>query len=163
VSRTQYQYTLEDPDQATEFWTAKLMATASHSGAFAIWPRTSRLPAWPPPSPWGRRVNRFPAWASRRKRSPDALRCLLDSASFDALYPSVNQYQIVLETHPSFRRTLEITGHLRAFCSGSTASHTGSSVATSRTTSSGNSASSAAQPFRFPIRLSAPVLPILAP
>jgi len=52
VSRTQYQYTLEDPDQRElNYWTAKLMANCRRFRSFATWRPTSRLPVSPPLSP----------------------------------------------------------------------------------------------------------------
>ena len=49
VSRTQYQYTLEDPDlNELNLWTAKLVDKLKHCPSCATLRPTSRQAAWPP-------------------------------------------------------------------------------------------------------------------
>ena len=86
VSRTQYQYTLEDPDpRELNFWTAKLMAKLqAHSGASRPGHRPAnfgsrRLPRHRP----GHRLPHGHHAASDR---PDALRCLWAAAGFHPVH-----------------------------------------------------------------------------
>ena len=118
VSRTQFQYTLEDPDQRElNYWTAKLMAKLEaipELRDLATDQQTSGLAA-------SLTIDRVTA--SRMGITPQAIDQLLYDAfgqrQVSTLYTQVNQYHIVLETQPEFQKNpVEITGHLRAFCSG---------------------------------------------
>jgi multidrug efflux pump len=102
VSRTQYQYTLEDPDQAElNFWTGKLMAklkTIPQLRDLATDQQTSGLSS-------SLIVDRVTA--SRMGISPQ----MIDQTLYDAfgqrqvstLYTQLNQYHVVLETQPDFQ------------------------------------------------------------
>jgi multidrug efflux pump len=147
VSRTQYQYTLEDPDlQELNYWTAKLMAklhTIPELRDLATDQQTSGLAA----SLVMDRVT-----ASRMGITPQAV----DQTLYDAfgqrqvstLYTQLNQYHIILETQPDFQKNpaklqdIYIRSALAptALTTGSTSSGSGNGTVTS-TTASGNSAS----------------------
>jgi len=102
VSRTQYQYTLEDPDlQELNFWTAKLMAKLSvipELRDLATDQQTSGLAA-------SLIVDRVTA--SRMGITPQTI----DQTLYDAfgqrqistMYTQLNQYHIILETQPDFQ------------------------------------------------------------
>jgi multidrug efflux pump len=102
VSRTQYQYTLEDPDlQELNYWTAKLMAklsTIPELRDLATDQQTSGLSA-------SLIVDRVTA--SRMGITPQTI----DQTLYDAfgqrqistMYTQLNQYHIILETQPDFR------------------------------------------------------------
>jgi multidrug efflux pump len=102
VSRTQYQYTLEDPDQAElNLWTGKLMAklkTIPELRDLATDQQTSGLSS-------SLIVDRVTA--SRMGISPQ----MIDQTLYDAfgqrqvstLYTQLNQYHVVLETQPDFQ------------------------------------------------------------
>jgi multidrug efflux pump len=147
VSRTQYQYTLEDPDQQElNYWTAKLMAklhTIPELRDLATDQQTSGLAA----SLVMDRVT-----ASRMGITPQAV----DQTLYDAfgqrqvstLYTQLNQYHIILETQPDFQKNpaklqdIYIRSALAptALTTGSTSSGSGNGTVTS-TTAGGNSAS----------------------
>jgi multidrug efflux pump len=147
VSRTQYQYTLEDPDQQElNYWTAKLMAklhTIPELRDLATDQQTSGLAA-------SLVIDRVTA--SRMGITPQAV----DQALYDAfgqrqvstLYTQLNQYHIILETQPDFQKNpaklqdIYIRSALAptALTTGLTSSNSGSGTVTS-TTASGNSAS----------------------
>jgi len=102
VSRTQYQYTLEDPDQSElNYWTAKLMAKLKQMPELrdlATDQQTSGLTA-------SLVVDRVTA--SRMGITPQAV----DQTLYDAfgqrqvntLYTQLNQYHVILETQPDFQ------------------------------------------------------------
>jgi multidrug efflux pump len=102
VSRTQYQYTLEDPDQnELNYWTAKLMAKLNQMPELrdlATDQQTSGLTA-------SLVVDRVTA--SRMGITPQAV----DQTLYDAfgqrqvntLYTQLNQYHVILETQPDFQ------------------------------------------------------------
>jgi multidrug efflux pump len=147
VSRTQYQYTLEDPDQQElNYWTAKLMAklhTIPELRDLATDQQTSGLAA----SLVMDRVT-----ASRMGITPQAV----DQTLYDAfgqrqvstLYTQLNQYHIILETQPDFQKNpaklqdIYIRSALAptALTTGSTNPNSGNGTVTS-TTAGGNSAS----------------------
>src|SRR5580692_9382059 len=140
VSRTQYQYTLEDPDQRElNFWTAKLMAKLQaipELRDLATDQQTSGLAA-------SLVIDRVTA--SRMGITPQAIDQLLYDAygqrQVSTLYTQVNQYHIVLETQPDFQKNPSKLNDIyvrSALASG--ALTTGSGTVTS-TTASGNSAS----------------------
>jgi multidrug efflux pump len=145
VSRTQYQYTLEDPDpRELNFWTAKLMAKLQaipELRDLATDQQTSGLAA-------SLVIDRVTA--SRMGITPQAI----DQALYDAfgqrqistLYTQLNQYHIVLETQPEFQKNPSKLQDIYVRSAlAPTALTTGSSTQTiTATTASGNSASSAA-------------------
>jgi multidrug efflux pump len=144
VSRTQYQYTLEDPDQRElNLWTAKLMAklqTIPELRDLATDQQTSGLAA-------SLTIDRVTA--SRMGITPQAIDQLLYDAygqrQVSTLYTQLNQYHIVLETQPEYQKNpsklddIYVRSAL-APTALTTSSGTGTVTAT---TASGNSASSA--------------------
>jgi multidrug efflux pump len=144
VSRTQYQYTLEDPNQSElNFWTAKLMAklkTIPELRDLATDQQTSGLAA-------SLIIDRVTA--SRMGITPQAI----DQTLYDAfgqrqvstMYTQLNQYHIVLETQPEFQKNPSKLQDIYVRSAlAPTALTTGSSGTVTSTTASGNSASSAA-------------------
>jgi len=156
VSRTQYQYTLEDPDQRELNYVdgqadAKLQAIPELRDLAT----TSRLP-----------VGRLPhidrvtasAWASRRKRSTRCFTMLLDSAKFDALHPG-EPVPHRLETQPEFQKNpsklQDIYVRLLWPPTALTTGSSGTQTARRRRLPAIRFLC-CAQPFAVPIRLSAP-------
>jgi len=146
VSRTQYQYTLEDPDQSElNDWTAKLMAKLQaipELRDLATDQQTSGLAA-------SLTIDRVTA--SRMGITPQAIDQLLYDAfgqrQVSTLYTQVNQYHIVLETQSDFQKNPSKLQDIYVRSAlAPTALTTGSSgtQTVTATTSSGNSASSAA-------------------
>ncbi len=146
VSRTQYQYTLEDPDQRElNYWTAKLMAKLQaipELRDLATDQQTSGLAA-------SLTIDRVTA--SRMGITPQAIDQMLYDAfgqrQVSTLYTQVNQYHIVLETQPEFQKNPSKLQDIYVRSAlAPTALTTGSSgtQTVTATTSSGNSASSAA-------------------
>jgi multidrug efflux pump len=153
VSRTQYQYTLEDPDlNELNQWTARLMKkleAVPELRDLATDQQTSGLAA-------SLVIDRVTA--SRMGITPQAIDQLLYDAfgqrQVSTMYTQVNQYHIVLETQPEFqtnptklqdiyvRSALAPTALTTGATSSSSSSSSGGTV--TATTSSGNSASSAA-------------------
>ena len=145
VSRTQYQYTLEDPDQhELNFWTAKLMAklqTIPELRDLATDQQTSGLAA-------SLTIDRVTA--SRMGITPQAIDQLLYDAygqrQVSTLYTQLNQYHIVLETLPEYQKNpTKLNDIYVRSALAPTALTTSSGTGTiTATTASGNSASSAA-------------------
>ncbi len=145
VSRTQYQYTLEDPDQRElNFWTAKLMAKLQTIPALrdlATDQQTSGLAA-------SLTIDRVTA--SRMGITPQAIDQLLYDAygqrQVSTLYTQLNQYHIVLETLPEYQKNpTKLSDIYVRSALAPTALTTSSGTGTvTATTASGNSASSAA-------------------
>ncbi|MGC1786335.1 MAG: efflux RND transporter permease subunit [Terriglobales bacterium] len=149
VSRTQYQYTLEDPNQSElNFWTAKLMAklkTIPDLRDLATDQQTSGLAA-------SLVIDRVTA--SRMGITPQAIDQLLYDAfgqrQVSTMYTQVNQYHIVLETQPEFQKNpsklqdIYVRSALAptALTTGSSSTSSNSGTITA-TTSTGNSASTA--------------------
>ncbi len=146
VSRTQYQYTLEDPNQSElNYWTAKLMAKLQaipELRDLATDQQTSGLAA-------SLVIDRVTA--SRMGITPQAI----DQTLYDAfgqrqvstLYTQLNQYHIILETQPEFQKNPSKLQDIYVRSAlASTALTTGPSTTqtVTATTASGNSASSAA-------------------
>ena len=145
VSRTQYQYTLEDPNQSElNFWTAKLMAKLQaipELRDLATDQQTSGLAA-------SLVIDRVTA--SRMGITPQAIDQMLYDAygqrQVSTMYTQLNQYHIVLETQPEFQknpsrlRDLYVRSALAS--SALTTGSSGTQTITA-TTASGNSASSA--------------------
>jgi len=145
VSRTQYQYTLEDPDQRElNYWTAKLMAKLQaipELRDLATDQQTSGLAA-------SLVIDRVTA--SRMGITPQAIDQMLYDAygqrQVSTMYTQLNQYHIVLETQPDFQKNPSKLQDLYVRSAlASTALTTGASSTQTitATTSSGNSASSA--------------------
>jgi multidrug efflux pump len=99
VSRTQYQYTLEDPDQnELNLWTKRCFVNKAEEAcrSCAMWPPTSRRAGWPPSLVIDR------VTASRMGITPQ----MIDETLYDAfgqrqistLYTQLNQYHVILET-----------------------------------------------------------------
>jgi multidrug efflux pump len=145
VSRTQYQYTLEDPNQSElNFWTAKLMAklrTIPELRDLATDQQTSGLAA-------SLVIDRVTA--SRMGITPQAIDQMLYDAfgqrQVSTLYTQLNQYHIVLETQPEFQKNPSKLQDIYVRSAlAPTALTTGASngQTVTATTASGNSASSA--------------------
>ena len=145
VSRTQYQYTLEDPNQSElNYWTAKLMAklqTIPELRDLATDQQTSGLAA-------SLIIDRVTA--SRMGITPQAIDQMLYDAfgqrQVSTMYTQLNQYHIVLETQADFQKNPSKLQDIYVRSAlASTALTTGSSTQTvTATTATGNSASSAA-------------------
>jgi len=150
VSRTQYQYTLEDPD-LTELnqWTARLMKklqAVPELRDLATDQQTSGLAA-------SLVIDRVTA--SRMGITPQAIDQLLYDAfgqrQVSTLYTQVNQYHIVLETQPEFQtnptklQDIYVRSALAptALTTGPSNSNASNGGTVTATTSTGNSASSA--------------------
>jgi multidrug efflux pump len=143
VSRTQFQYTLEDPDQRElNHWTAQLMAklkTIPELRDLATDQQTSGLAA-------SLVIDRVTA--SRMGITPQAIDQLLYDAfgqrQVSTLYTQLNQYHIVLETQPEFQKAPSKLQDIYVRSAlASTALTTSSSGTVTATTASGNSASTA--------------------
>ena len=146
VSRTQYQYTLEDPDlQELNYWTAKLMAKLSaipELRDLATDQQTSGLSA-------SLIVDRVTA--SRMGITPQTI----DQTLYDAfgqrqistMYTQLNQYHIILETQPDFQsspaKLQDI--YVRSAVAPSALTTASTDVVTA-TTASGGSASTTSSP-----------------
>ena len=168
VSRTQYQYTLEDPNRSElNLWTAKLMdklQTIPELRDLATDQQTSGLAA-------SLVIDRVTA--SRMGITPQAIDQMLYDAfgqrQVSTMYTQLNQYHIVLETQPDFQKNpVEIAGHLCSFRFGSDGTHSPAHPARSPPTTNGfrqfrlstRFAEPSASPnTRMPVR----VLPIPAP
>ncbi len=145
VSRTQYQYTLEDPNQSElNYWTAKLMTKLKNIPELrdlATDQQTSGLAA-------SLVIDRVTA--SRMGITPQAIDQMLYDAfgqrQVSTMYTQLNQYHIVLETQPDFQKNPSKLQDIYVRSAlASTALTTGSSTQTvTSTTASGNSASTAA-------------------
>ncbi len=153
VSRTQYQYTLEDPDlNELNYWTAKLMARLEQVPELrdlATDQQTGGLSA-------SLVIDR--ETASRMGITPLAV----DETLYDAfgqreistMYTDLNQYHVILETMPAFQRNpsklqdIYVRSALAPTATTTGASGTGSSGTTlvTATTASGSTGSSSASP-----------------
>ena len=145
VSRTQYQYTLEDPNQTElNHWTAELMSKLKaipQLRDLATDEQTSGLAA-------SLLIDRVTA--SRMGITPQAI----DQALYDAfgqrqvstLYTQLNQYHIVLETAPDFQKNPAKLQdiYVRSALAPTALTTANSTQTVTSTTASGNSASSAA-------------------
>ncbi|MGA2978837.1 MAG: efflux RND transporter permease subunit [Terriglobales bacterium] len=146
VSRTQYQYTLEDPNQSElNYWTAKLMAKLQaipELRDLATDQQTSGLAA-------SLVIDRVTA--SRMGITPQAIDQMLYDAfgqrQVSTMYTQLNQYHIVLETQPEFQKNPSKLQDIYVRSAlAPTALTTGSSTTqtVTATTASGNSASTSA-------------------
>jgi multidrug efflux pump len=143
VSRTEFQYTLEDPDpRELNHWTALLMAklkTIPELRDLATDQQTSGLAA-------SLVIDRVTA--SRMGITPQAVDQMLYDAfgqrQVSTMYTQLNQYHIVLEAQPEFQKNpAKLQDIYVRSALASTALTTGSSGTVTATTASGNSASSA--------------------
>ena len=143
VSRTEFQYTLEDPDpRELNHWTALLMAklkTIPELRDLATDQQTSGLAA-------SLVIDRVTA--SRMGITPQAIDQMLYDAfgqrQVSTMYTQLNQYHIVLEAQPEFQKNpAKLQDIYVRSALASTALTTGSSGTVTATTASGNSASSA--------------------
>jgi multidrug efflux pump len=144
VSRTQYQYTLEDPDLSElNIWTAKLMAklkTVPELRDLATDQQSSGLTA-------SLIVDRVTA--SRMGITPQSIDATLYDAfgqrQISTLYTQLNQYHIVLETQPDFQKSptklQDIYVRSALAPTAMTTSSSSSQVVTSSTSSGGSSSS----------------------
>jgi multidrug efflux pump len=146
VSRTQYQYTLEDPDpRELNFWTGKLMAklqTIPELRDLATDQQTSGLAA-------SLTVDRVTA--SRMGITPQAIDQLLYDAfgqrQVSTLYTQLNQYHIILESEPEFQTNpskLQDIYVRSALAPTTLTTGTSTTQTVTSTTATGNSASTAA-------------------
>jgi len=142
VSRTQYQYTLEDPDQRElNFWTAKLMAKLQalpELRDLATDQQTSGLAA-------SLVIDRVTA--SRMGITPQAIDQMLYDAfgqrQVSTMYTQLNQYHIVLETQPDFQKNPSKLQDIYVRSALASTALTTSTQTVTATTASGNSASTA--------------------
>jgi multidrug efflux pump len=144
VSRTQYQYTLEDPDlRELNLWTARLMTklqTIPELRDLATDQQTSGLAA-------SLTIDRVTA--SRMGITPQAIDQMLYDAygqrQVSTLYTQLNQYHIVLETQPEFQKNPSKLQdiYVRSALASSALTTGASGTTVTATTASGNSASSA--------------------
>jgi multidrug efflux pump len=141
VSRTQYQYTIEDPDQANvDAWTDKLVAKLK------TLPELADVTTDQQPHGLAADLHIDRATASRLSITPSDI----DNTLYDAfgqrqvstLYTQTNQYHVILETDPAFQNHPNQLDHiyLPSTSSSSTGSSSGSSSSTG--SSSGYSVSS---------------------
>jgi len=146
VSRAQYQYTIEDPDQATvDEWTTKLVAKLK------TLPELSEVTTDQQPHGLAADLQIDRVTASRLGITPSSI----DNALYDAfgqrqvttLYTQTNQYHVILEADPEFQKSPNQLSHiyLPATSSLSTSQYAVSSTSgvgstsTSALTSSGSS------------------------
>jgi multidrug efflux pump len=159
VSRTQYQYTLEDPDvNELNEWTAKLVAELRKR------PEVSDVVTDQQPNGVSAHLEYDRATASRFNINPDQISSTLYDAfgqrQVNTLYTQSNQYHVILEVLPQFQtepdrlnsiyiqgstgtstQAQSVSGRTAAMNSGSQATLTptsGSSLASSPTTSLSN-------------------------
>jgi multidrug efflux pump len=143
VSRTQYQYTLEDPDVAElNQWTARMVAELRKL------PEISDVATDQQTNGVSMHLNIDRPTASRLNITPDQI----DSTLYDAfgqrqistLYTQSNQYHVILETLPEFQQTPE---KLRSIYIQGTAAGSSAAQSTSgRTSSSSNGTVSTLSP-----------------
>ena len=142
VSRTQYQYTLEDPDQRElNLWTAMLMAKLQalpELRDLATDQQTSGLAA-------SLVIDRVTA--SRMGITPQAIDQMLYDAfgqrQVSTMYTQLNQYHIVLETQPDFQKNPSKLQDIYVRSALASTALTTSTQTVTATTASGNSASTA--------------------
>ncbi len=111
VSRTQYQYTIEDPDQATvDEWTTKLVAKLN------TLPELADVTTDQQPHGLAADLHIDRVTASRLGVTPSAI----DNTLYDAfgqrqvttLYTQTNQYHVILEADPEFQKNPNQLGHI---------------------------------------------------
>ena len=137
VSRTEYQYTLEDPDtNELNHWTAQFLARLRTLPQITDVATDQQINGVSANLVFDR------ATASRLNISPDTI----DSTLYDAfgqrqistLYTQSNQYHVILETLPEFQKSPEKLSNI--YIQGSDSSSTGSAAqSTSGRTSAGSS------------------------
>ncbi len=104
VSRTQYQYTLEDPNaDELNTWAPQLLAKLKALPQLATWPATSRTRACAPSLTLDRDT------ASRLGLTTSTIdNTLYDSfgqRQVSTMFTQVNQYHVILEVDPQFQQT----------------------------------------------------------
>ena len=109
VSRTQYQYTLEDPDQsrAESVWTGNQARTTSFSSeslSSRTSPPTSRSEGQATSGLVHRPRHCVCAWESRLTMIDQTLYDAFGQRQISTLYTQLNQYHIILETMPDFQK-----------------------------------------------------------
>jgi len=140
VSRTQYQYTIEDPDQANvDAWTTKLVAklnTLSELTDVATDQQPRGLAA---------DLNIDRVTASRLSITPTQIDNMLYDAfgqrQVTTLYTQTNQYHVILEADPEFQKQPNQLNHIYLPSTSST-STTASQYAVSSTSGVGSAAAS---------------------
>ena len=149
VSRTQYQYTLEDPDtDELNHWTDRFVAalrklpnledvaTDRETGAKAIYLSIDRVTA--------SRLGIAPTTVD------NTLYDALGQREINTLYTQLNQYHVILETEPQFQQSTSDLGNLYIQANGS-ANATGAGAVTSFASSASAAAGSNAltSPLRY--------------
>jgi len=134
VSRMQYQYTIEDPDQATvDEWTEKLVAKLK------TLPELTDVTTDQQPHGLAADLKIDRITASRLGITPSSIdNVLYDSfgqRQITTLYAQTNQYHVILEADPDFRGSPNQLD--RIFMPASTSSTSGNTTASSQTTSGG--------------------------
>jgi multidrug efflux pump len=121
VTRTQYQYTIEDPDQeVVDLWTTKLVAKLN------TLPELADVTTDQQPHGLAADVQIDRVTASRLGITPSSI----DNALYDAfgqrqittLYSQTNQYHVILEADPEFRNSPDQLSHIYLPVSSSVAS-----------------------------------------
>jgi multidrug efflux pump len=141
VSRAQYQYTIEDPDQTTvDAWTEKLVAKLK------TLPELTDVTTDQQPHGLAADVHIDRVTASRLGITPSSI----DNTLYDAfgqrqvstLYTQTNQYHVILEADPAFQSFPNQLSHiyLPVSSSSSSSSTSGSSTTTASALSSSSSA-----------------------
>jgi multidrug efflux pump len=168
ISRTQFQYTVEDADSAElETWTARILAKLK------TLPQLQDVVSDQQPNGNALSVDIDRVTASRLGITPQALDDTLDDAfgqrQISTLYTQTNQYHVILETDPRYQghpdqiQNIYLQGSSSSnSSSSSSASATGSQLTTSSTSGvSSTTATSTSRPI--PLAAFTTVKPTLAP
>jgi multidrug efflux pump len=140
VSRTQYQYTIEDPDQANvDAWTTKLVAKLN------TLPELTDVATDQQPHGLAADLNIDRVTASRLSITPTQIDNMLYDAfgqrQVTTLYTQTNQYHVILEADPEFQKQPNQLNHIYLPSTSST-STTASQYAVSSTSGVGTAAAS---------------------
>jgi multidrug efflux pump len=140
VSRTQYQYTIEDPDQANvDAWTTKLVAKLN------TLPELTDVATDQQPRGLAADLNIDRVTASRLSITPTQIDNMLYDAfgqrQVTTLYTQTNQYHVILEADPEFQKQPNQLNHIYLPSTSSTSS-TASQYAVSSTSGVGSAAAS---------------------
>jgi multidrug efflux pump len=140
VSRTQYQYTIEDPDQANvDAWTTKLVAKLN------TLPELTDVATDQQPHGLAADLNIDRVTASRLSITPTQIDNMLYDAfgqrQVTTLYTQTNQYHVILEADPEFQKQPNQLNHIYLPSTSST-STTASQYAVSSTSGVGSAAAS---------------------
>jgi multidrug efflux pump len=111
VSRTQYQYTIEDPDQANvDVWTTKLVAKLN------TLPELTDVATDQQPHGLAADLNIDRVTASRLSVTPSQIDNMLYDAfgqrQVTTLYTQTNQYHVILESDPEFQKQPNQLNHI---------------------------------------------------